>query len=242
MTETDLVTAALEALQPEPAHAPARQSLAQARLLRAKILGALLRQRRQAAQASLEDCANFLQLSPPAVEAWEYGEESPSLPQFELLSSYLAGEPTPGNQADYVLLRGRVIGVLLRMARDKKAMSADAVAIDSALDADCLRAVELGESDIPLSDLTALAQTLRLDLRELVDAPAADFTPAPAPANPAIDDSQAALRDFEADSDNAAFIRLALAFRHIPAEDLHRIADALFAIINAPADQRPAAS
>ena len=239
---TDLVRAAIEALSPDQQNSPPRHALADARLLRAKILGVLLRQRRQAADSSLADCAVFLQQTPQTLEAWECGEQSPSLPQVELLSSYLEGAPPPGNLEAYQLLRERIIGVLLRMARDKQAISADAVASDSALDKDCLRAVELGDSAIDLPDLTALAQALDVDLRDFIDAPAAEVAPPPVPAGPAIDEGKAALSDFAADSDNAAFIRLAMAFRQIPAEDLHRIADALFAIINANADQRPAAS
>ncbi len=241
MIETDLASAAIEALQSDPAHAPSREALAEARSLRAKILGLLLRKHRLAAERAPEECAAFLQVSPQTLEAWEFGAESPSLPQVELLAGYLNGEPTPAKRDEYQLLRGRIIGVLLRMARDKQAMSQDAVVAETALDTEMLRVGELGGCDIPLSDLTGLAQALHVDMRDFLEAPAGTPAQPPAPNEPAIDDATAALSEFVADSQNAAFIRLAMAFRHIKADDLHRIADALFAIIHASADERSAA-
>jgi len=46
-------------------------------------------------------------------------------------------------------------------------------------------------------------------------------------------DDDAAWRQFTANRENRAFIRLAMAFQQIERDDLHRIADALFAIIKA---------
>src|SRR5690606_29217382 len=57
--------------------------------IRGKMLGVLLRDARQQAGRSLEDCARLLRVAPEQVEAWEYGDSVPSLPQLEILAYYL---------------------------------------------------------------------------------------------------------------------------------------------------------
>lgn len=59
----------------------------EAYLIRAKMLGVMLRDARMAAARSLPDCAHMLRIEPSLLEAWEYGDEVPSLPQLELLAS-----------------------------------------------------------------------------------------------------------------------------------------------------------
>ncbi len=233
MIETDLASAAIDALQPAADKQPALQNLPLAKCLRARIIGVLLRKVRLAADCAPEECAAFLQVTPEQFEAWETGEEAPSLPELELLASFLQGAPTPRRQSDYLLLRQRIIGVLIQKAR----LNSDADLAQATIPPDRLSAYELGEHSAPMADLCALAQVLGLDLSAFLEAGITErpFV-MPSAAQP-VDDGATALTDFATDRQNAAFIRLAMAFRHIRADDLHRIADALLAIINARAER-----
>lgn len=233
MTETDLANAAIDALQSAAGKQPSPQNLPLAKCLRAKIVGVLLRKARLAAECAPEECAAFLQMTPEQFEAWETGEEAPSLPELELLSSFLQGAPTPDRQSDYLLLRQRIIGVLMQKAR----LNADVDIAQTAVYPDRLSAYELGERSAPMTDLCALAQVLGLELSAFLESTKMERSfLMPSAAQP-IDAGATALTDFAADRQNAAFIRLAMAFRHIRADDLHRIADALLAIINARAER-----
>ncbi len=238
MTGTDLASAAIDALQPAADKQPSPQNRALAERLRARIVGVLLRKFRLAAQCAPEECANFLQVTPEQFAAWECGEEAPSLPELELLASFLQGAPTPDRQNDYLLLRQRIIGVLLQ----KACLDADADAARTTMQPDRLSAYELGERAIPMTDLSELAQALGLELSAFLEAAETRRPFSTISAAQSSDDSATAFSDFAADRQNAAIIRLAMAFRHIRADDLHRIADALFAIINARAEGGPAES
>src|SRR5579885_705184 len=102
--------------------------------IRAKMVGFLLMDARLKAGRSVEDCARILQISPEQVEQWEFGDESPSLPQLELLAFYLGipvshfwgmdtleatSDDLISAQQEYLSLRTRMIGALLGIARDE---------------------------------------------------------------------------------------------------------------------------
>src|SRR5690606_16356552 len=62
---------------------------AEAYRIRGKMIGVLLRDARLDAGRSLDDCARVLQVAPEDIEAWEFGDQVPSLPQLEILAYYL---------------------------------------------------------------------------------------------------------------------------------------------------------
>ena len=57
--------------------------------IRNKMLGVLIRDARLNAARTVEDCARLLNVDTQTVEAWEYGDAAPTLPQLELLAYYL---------------------------------------------------------------------------------------------------------------------------------------------------------
>ena len=243
MDRVDLIQAALEALQPSAAAKTTSRFQDEARRIRAKLVGVLIRKWRLEAERSLAECADCMDAQPQLIEAWEYGESEPSLPQLELLSHFLngsgssiaGGQPADrAAQGEYILLRQRLIGALLRAARESSDQPVEELSDTVGLEASQLTSFEFGEENIPVSDLTALSQALRVDLNYFA-AP-----PSNLPAQPrssrlptATADEAAEWSDFATESDNLPFIRLAMAFQHIARDDLHRIADALFAIIRA---------
>ena len=228
MSEIDLASAALAALQPTSDKPPSPQHQELADCLRAKVVGVLLRQARLAAECSPEACADFLQMPPAQFAAWEAGEAAPSLPELELLSRFLQGAPTPQRQSDYLLLRQRIIGVQLQNAHQ------GAGSAQTTIPPDKLEAYLRGECRLPMTDLCALAQTWGVALSDFRETAT---TRRPVSALGAEQASDEGIRTAsQADQQQAAFIRLAMAFRHINADDLQRIADALFAIIDARAN------
>lgn len=246
MDRVELIQAALEALQPSAAAKVTSRDQDEARRIRGKLLGVLIRKWRLAAELSLAECANYLGAEPQLIEAWEYGESEPSLPQLELLSQFLYGRDSTSSgahpadreaQGEYILLRQRLIGALLRAAREASDLPAEDLSGTVGLEAAQLTNFEFGEERITLSDLTALAQALRIDVNYFAALPqnlpirsrSRSLPTAPA-------DTGSNWREFAAESDNLPFIRLAMAFQHIARADLHRIADALFAIIRTKGD------
>jgi transcriptional regulator with XRE-family HTH domain len=148
-------------------------------LLRARILGVLIRDARQAAQMSREQCAQQVGVAPDTLDSWELGQTMPSLPHIELLA-YTLGVPISHfwgtdlmltrseRQAvdlqEYVELRTRLIGALLRVARDQAHLTPDQLAADAAISTDQLAAYELGQRPIPTPVLATLASVCRVNL------------------------------------------------------------------------------
>ena len=243
MDYVDLTHAALEALQPSPSFKKTIHNDDVAHELRGKILGVLIRRGRLAAQRSTEDCASFLRIDAKLIEAWELGDEVPSLPQLEGLTDYLK-TPVSKDEAEskplrlhcrdeYLVLRQRLIGAELQFARQAQEQTLQDLSTRTGVAVNLLRRYEYGEAMIPLNHLTVLAQAVRRDLSYFVDSdcPKSDGAQSDRAVSIAAD-QDVDLIGFAADNENRAFIRLAMAFRHIDKEDLHRIADALFIIIN----------
>src|SRR5215213_2638384 len=109
--------------------------------IRSKMVGVLLRDARINAGRQQEDCAKILGVTPEHIDSWELGESAPSLPQLEILAYYLGvsvshfwgtttleaerEEHSLAAQSEYLALRDRMIGVLLRQARQDLNMSLD---------------------------------------------------------------------------------------------------------------------
>ena len=214
--------------------------------LRGRIIGAMIRQARLAAECEADACARRLSLGADDFSAWEYGERAPSLPQVEALARYLAApesakEPSPDQAEEYQRLRQRLLGALLQRARKSQDLEADELCAPTGLDAATLERYEYGETAIPLHHLAALAGRLRQDLRLFADPKGPSRKPeAPGARDAAHKAESSDLETFANDQRNRAFIRLAMAFRDIDRGDLNRIASALLAIIGEGRNSKPA--
>src|SRR5690606_3999777 len=108
-------------------------------------------------------------------EAWEFGDSVPSLPQLELLANYLGvpishfwGMETISDsranrtdpQQEYLALRDRMIGALLRQAREDGNLSLEQVSEASSIPAEQIERYELGEVPLPIHELTVLANAV----------------------------------------------------------------------------------
>jgi transcriptional regulator with XRE-family HTH domain len=207
--------------------------------IRAKMIGVLLRDARLNAERSIEECAALLRVSVKDILSWEYGDAVPSLPQIELLAYYLGVsvshfwgiatlESTYGRhfdfQLEYVALRNRMIGALLRQAREELNKGLEQLSQETAIPAPQLELYELGEVAIPMHELNVLAVavnkntsyfletsghigellTIREEWKHFLDLPQKQ-------------------RKFAANPRNIGFIEIAIILSEMPAENLRQV-------------------
>lgn len=144
--------------------------------IRARMVGVLMRDARTSAQRTIEDCARLLRVTPELFEAWEFGDTVPSLPQLELLAYYLdvpishfwGTDTITGNggakrdaQTEYMLLRDRMIGALLRQAREDNGISLEELSANAAIAVEQITQYELGEIPLPMHELSVLASGVK---------------------------------------------------------------------------------
>ncbi|GAB4550207.1 MAG: hypothetical protein OHK0023_15740 [Anaerolineae bacterium] len=147
--------------------------------LRARVLGILIRDARLAANVPPSIVAANVGVDEVTLQAWEFGEDMPTLPQLELLaftldvpvSHFFGTQMLPDDKkrtpdiapSAYYALRDRVIGVKVALARQQLNMSHDVLAEAVGLSTEALTAYEFGAA-IPFPVLTSLASALRKSL------------------------------------------------------------------------------
>jgi transcriptional regulator with XRE-family HTH domain len=150
--------------------------------LRTRKLSALIYDARIASDRSIKDCAEAICVSRYAYKAFESGDQSPTLPELEVLSEYLdvpmehfwgsesLSEVPGGKEAAevqaYVADRDQEILGTLRQARDEAGLSLKQLAEESGLKRSLLGRYELGKDTIPIPHLEVLANCLDVDLRQ----------------------------------------------------------------------------
>lgn len=153
--------------------------------LRTKKLGVLIRDARQAARRTPEECAKAMGVTKGVFRSFEEGKRAPSLPEIELLAFYLklpiehfwakaslsseAPATEPLDLPRLLELRQRMIGALLRQDRSKADLSLKALADESGVSAARLKSYELGERPIPLPELEALLAALSARVESFFD-------------------------------------------------------------------------
>lgn len=146
--------------------------------LRARIVGVLIRDARVARGYTVEHLAELLQTAPEQIVAWEFGDESPSLPALELLAytlevpitQLMSGTETlleqmakrMVNQQEYLSTRDRMIGVEIRLYREQAGVSLKQLSERTGLDETILTQYEYGQAAVPFSHLVSIASALRV--------------------------------------------------------------------------------
>jgi transcriptional regulator with XRE-family HTH domain len=219
-----------------------------ARTVRSKIIGVLIRDARQVRQQSLEACAAAAGCPAETLQAFETGQASPSLPELEMLAytldvplSYFWGDTVLSQKreparralpaAEVAALRQRIVGALLRQARQKARLEAAEVAEGVGITPAGLTAYELGQKPVPLPELEALAARLGVPIEHFLEAqgPVGEW-----------DSTQRAyerfrqlppdLREFVSRPMNESYLRLAQRLSQMPARELRGIAASLLEI------------
>lgn len=214
--------------------------------IRAKMIGVLVLDARLKAGRSIEDCARLLHVSPEQMERWEFGEEAPSLPQLELLAFYLdipvshfwgmdtlqaTASSQVNAQDEYLSLRQRMIGALLHIARDDAGISLENLSAETGVPADLIESYELGESAVPMHELSVISNALRKNISYFLESGSQlgdwlvmreawkDFTHLPPD-----------VRRFVANPLNVGFIEIAILFSQMPADKLRRVGESVLNI------------
>ncbi len=213
--------------------------------IRARMIGVLIRDARIDAGRSLDDCAQALDVEAAQVEAWEFGDATPTLPQLEILAAYLdvpvshfwgsntleRERTSHGAQADYLALRDRMIGLMLRQAREEQGLSLDALSAASGIPVERVSRYELGELPLPVHELTVLANNVRKNLSYFLESSSyvgellsmreewKRFSGMPEE-----------LRKFAANPLNAGFLEIAMVLSELPADRLRRIGESMLNI------------
>lgn len=153
--------------------------------IRTKKLGVLMRDARKACGESLEECANAMGISAKKLEAYEFGENPPTLQEVEMLAYRLRiplehfwgnetlkredGKESQVDPAQIMGLRQRVIGAMVRKTRLEAGISLGELSAKTSLEAEALKSYELGEQPIPLPQLEIVAQALNTSIRDFQD-------------------------------------------------------------------------
>jgi transcriptional regulator with XRE-family HTH domain len=208
-------------------------------LIRGKMVGVLLRDARLNARRTLEECARLLNVPSSQIETWEYGDSVPSLPQLELLAYYLnvpvshfwgletlnsSGNLEEKSQPEYLTLRNRMVGALLRQAREAAGVTIDDLAELCGLSASKISEYELGEAAPPIHELSVLASGVDKNLNYFLESTSQigelltrledwkHFSELP-------DD----VREFAADPINIGFIHIAVMLSRMPTNQLREV-------------------
>ncbi len=153
--------------------------------LRTKKLGVLIRDARQAARRTPDECAKAMGITKGVFRAYEDGRHAPSLPELELLAYYLKlpidhfwgkaslSDEQPAQEPldlpRLIELRQRMIGALLRQQRTNANLSVKTISEETGIPGARLKAYELGERAIPLPELEALISALASRIENFFD-------------------------------------------------------------------------
>ena len=215
--------------------------------IRARMVGVLLRDARQAAGRTAQECADRLGITAAAYRSCEAGKRGISLPELEILAHALnvpvdhfwgaqtlaaerESEPLP-DSAQIIALRQRIIGARLRQARTAAGLSMKALGEPLGLSAGRLSDYEFGARPLPLPELEALAGALGQTIEDFLEArgPIGEWD-----ANRRLLERLASLppdlRDFIAQPLNESYLRLAMELSRMPANRLRTIAEGLLDI------------
>lgn len=148
---------------------------------RAKILGVLIRDARQHAGRNPQECAGVLGISSEQFRQAEEGAYVISLPQLEVLAMYLdvpmahfwgthtLEENKEPDYGEWLALRHKIVGGLLRHARVNEEQTQEALAEELGVDVERIRAYEAGEEAIPYLHLEKLANFLGVAIDYFLD-------------------------------------------------------------------------
>ncbi|NLE77323.1 MAG: helix-turn-helix transcriptional regulator [Chloroflexi bacterium] len=207
------------------------------------IRGERLRRARVATGLTVEEAAQAVGLSAEALAQSEQGLLALSLPHMELLSrlygaplsslwsaeSPVVGQPSLA-AADYVAVRRKMIGVLLRQARLAHGKTLNGFAETLGGDAAELAAWEFGEADIPFHRLQALARLCGLAVSDLADPGLVTASEEKPSAAQVLAEMPEDVQEFISHPSHVLYIRVAMLLSQLPAGTLRQVGEGLLDI------------
>lgn len=153
--------------------------------IRNKKLGLLILDARRSLRRSVEECADAVGVTPEQFQEFEKGSSAPSLPQLEMLALFFnlplehfwghralstPAVPEAFQEMDRMLvLRNRIIGTNLRLARNNANLTYQAIYDKTGITEQQLKAYELGMQAVPLPELEMLASALTTPIENFYD-------------------------------------------------------------------------
>jgi transcriptional regulator with XRE-family HTH domain len=214
--------------------------------LRKKILGVLLRHARLRANLTLKDVAQITDFPAGALSDYEYGRRDLSLPHLEVLahvyrvpvSYFWSDNPFPEDDdrslrvAEAVVLRQRIVGVLLRQARQDAGYTQAELAEVLECAPTRIANFEMGRTEIPLSELETLAEFLGLSVDYFFDEgiKPQDQKIASIDEMTKLSDLPQEARRFLAHPGNILYIRVAMQLSKLPASTLRSLGEGILDI------------
>lgn len=151
-------------------------------LTRGRLLGDLIQRARLRSGRSVTDCAQVIGVTEEEFAKAESGEAILSLPSFEALAMYLNvpishfwSDATPRAEAretryhEYLILRRRIIGALIRQARIRNKQTLEELAKQVKMDPELVEKYELGLESISYFELETIAGSLGVSLEYFAD-------------------------------------------------------------------------
>jgi transcriptional regulator with XRE-family HTH domain len=152
--------------------------------IKSKKIGLMLIDARTSLKKSVKECASAMGVTSHRFKLYETGQLAPSLPELEAFSYFLekpltqflgdqfeqdikAKDEAPTTVGQYIMLRQRVIGANLRLARTEANFSLKNLADKTSISVSKIGRYEKGESSIPLPELEIISQTIKLPLESL---------------------------------------------------------------------------
>ncbi len=214
--------------------------------IRAKILGVLLRDAREAAGKSLTECGAILGISSRAYKAYETGKKAISLPELEILAYFIDasiphfwgsetlskdGQAGELNTEMLLMLRRRLVGARLRRARTEQKLKLKDVATPAGISSRRLSSYELGDKPIPLPELEVMAETLGLTMDDFAETegPIAAWARARR-AKREVEQMSPDMQIFVADPLNRPYLELARQLSTLPGKHMRELAESLLEI------------
>ena len=215
--------------------------------IRAKKLAVLIRAARLAAGKEIMESAQAIGVSSEKFEAFETGEDSPSLPEFEALACFLdvpleqfwsdqvnlpvKSTDNEFNVGQVIELRQHIIGAMLRKARTEAGQSTREIADQAGISEEQLVAYELGEIPVPFPELEALAAALGHSLQDFRDthSPVARWA-VQQRALHQFSELEPELQDFISKPVNRPYLQLAQRLSEMSVEKLRMVAEGLLEI------------
>ena len=154
------------------------------KIIRAKKLGVLMRDARIKSGNSSEECAQAMGISVDELNAVDFGERPPTLPELELFAYYLNiplehfwGSETLAKQdgdkslnpAEISKVRQLAIGELIKNGRNAANLTLDELSQKSGIATLNLEAYEKGELPIPIPELENVALVLDSSIAKFED-------------------------------------------------------------------------
>lgn len=213
--------------------------------LRAKMLGAILRDARSKAHLSISEVAEMIGTTKGIVSSYEHGRRIISLPELELLAfridtplENLISTTLPETDEEdnfspdvFLSLRQKIIGALVRQQREDSGMTMKALAEVVGISSRSMGSYERGEKPIPITELELIVEALGQSIEDYLDdeGPVGEWLTTKKAFNNFMGFSPE-IREFLCKPGNDTYVQIAKQLSEIPVEKLRILAETLLDI------------